>query len=237
MTDKEAIQQVLENYVQGGTEGNKNQLRSAFHPEAKIKFLREGTFQEVGVEDFLSWPAIGKKHDRYARNISFQQRGEIGSAHIVLEYSDFRFVDFFHLIKEGGQWFISNKIFYREEADENTLEQEALRAVYHYFEGTAKGDINLLKEGFTEDCKIYFINEEGAYDFLNQEQFHQIVRESATNFGERINRLISIDIVENMARAHSRSDFESFYFEDYLNLLKIGDAWKIVAKCSIRKAK
>ena len=98
MTDKVAIQQVLENYVQGGTEGNKDQLRSAFHPDAKIKFLKENKVQEVSVEEFLAWPAIGNKHDRYARNVSFQHRGEIGSAHIVLEYADFRFVDFFHLI-------------------------------------------------------------------------------------------------------------------------------------------
>lgn len=237
MTDKEAIQQVLANYVEGGTEGNKAQLRSAFHPQAKIKFLKEDRVQEVSVEEFLSWPAIGKKHDRKARNISFQYRGEIGSAHIVLEYADFRFVDFFHLLKEEGKWYISNKIFYREEEEKNAAEKEALKPVYQYFEGTATADIAMLKSGFTEDCKIYFINEEGAYDFLNQDQFHQIVRESEEKFGERINRLISIDIVGNMARAHSRSDFESFYFEDYLNLLKIGKEWKIVAKCSIRKPK
>lgn len=116
-------------------------------------------------------------------------------------------------------------------------EQGVKKAIQYYFDGTAHGDIEALKKGYTPDCKIYFVNDKGDIDFYTQGQFHQIIRETHAKKMERINQLISFEIYEHMATAKVRSDYPTFYFVDFLTLLKSKDEWKIVAKATVRATK
>ena len=115
--------------------------------------------------------------------------------------------------------------------EENRVKQ----AINYYFEGTRDANIDLLKKGYTEDCKIYFVNEDGALDYLDQPKFHQVVEEMHQVSGERHNTLLSLEITENIAAAKTKAEYPAFYFTDYLSLAKIGHEWKIVNKITVRK--
>lgn len=116
-------------------------------------------------------------------------------------------------------------------------EQGVKKAIQYYFDGTAHGDIDALKKGYTTDCKIYFVNDAGDLDSYDQDQFHQIIRENHAKKLKRINQLLSLEIYEHMATAKVRSDYPAFYFVDFLTLLRNKGEWKIVAKATVRSSK
>lgn len=106
--------------------------------------------------------------------------------------------------------------------------------IHKYFAGAKNGQINLLKEGFHPDCKIYFIDPKGNLTFFTQTQFHQVVLENFEK-AERKNQLLTLDITENIASAKVRADYPDFHFIDYLHLIKVKNDWKIISKVTVRK--
>ena len=112
---------------------------------------------------------------------------------------------------------------------QHTMDENAKIPIQRYFEGTAKGNIELLKAAFHPDCNIYFTDQKKQLAFYTQSEFFDLVRQHHGK-AERINKLISIDVSGTIAMAKTRSDFPTFYFIDYLMLLKIGDSWKIISK-------
>ena len=118
------------------------------------------------------------------------------------------------------------------------MERTAIeKTIQHYFIGTSEANIPRLKMAYTPGCKIYFINDGGELDYLDQERFYEVVLEMHGVSGKRENEILSIEITNNIAIAKTRSDYPKFFFIDYLSLINIGSEWKIVNKLTVRKNK
>ncbi len=109
-------------------------------------------------------------------------------------------------------------------------------AIDYYFEGTEKANIDLLKKGFHPDCKIYYVDENRDLQYYTQSQFHQLVLENHGKLNRK-NTILSIDVSNNIASAKTRSDFDTFYFIDYLTLAEVRGSWLIIAKSTTRFTK
>lgn len=111
----QAIEQTVNYYLDGGTNNDYETLAKAFHPEATMKYIRDG-YQEVNaLEFFKTRMKPGPKQDRITRVVDINVSGHAANAQLEIEYPTFFFVDYMNLLKIDGQWKIVNKIFYKKD--------------------------------------------------------------------------------------------------------------------------
>ena len=111
-SEEAAVKQALTYYMEGGTNGDFETLKKAFHETATMKYIREG-YKEVNALEFFGSRMSGKKSDRDCRITYLDVSGPAAHARIELEYEDFMFVDYMNLLKVDGEWKIVSKIFDR----------------------------------------------------------------------------------------------------------------------------
>lgn len=120
MSDREEndIRQVIQNYIDGTFRANVNTLRACFHSKAVMNgFLGdqlligdpEPFFQDIGAKPSMASAGVPYKADITSIEVSGR------TASVTLSESGFgpgiAFTDFFHLIKDQGQWKIISKTF------------------------------------------------------------------------------------------------------------------------------
>lgn len=77
----------------------------------------------------------------------------------------------------------------------------------------------------------------GAYTEVNALAFFKKGMDPSRPKSERITRIVSINITGNAANAVLEIEYPTFFFIDYMNLLKIDGEWKVVNKIFHRKSK
>ena len=107
----------LEHYLQGHATGDGAHYRAAFHPEAKLFFIRDGKVTTRTSEEYIAGapvkpPADEAQRKRWIESVDIA--GNAGVAKIILDYPTARFVDYMSLLKVDGEWKIVNKTFYAE---------------------------------------------------------------------------------------------------------------------------
>ena len=117
-TDEEQAARVpLEHYLQGHATGDGAHFRAAFHPEAKLFFIREGKLTTRTSEEYIAGaagrpPADEAQRKRWIESVDLA--GNAGVAKIILDYPNTRYVEYLTLLKIDGEWKIVNKTFYAE---------------------------------------------------------------------------------------------------------------------------
>ena len=114
--DKEeaAVRQTLDYYLQGHATGNGEFFKKAFHPEAKLFWIREGQFATRTSAEFIAGANGKPAADERERKRSIESvdiTGNAAIAKIVLDYPSGRFTDYMSLLKVDGEWKIVNKTF------------------------------------------------------------------------------------------------------------------------------
>ena len=80
-TDYEQVVATLENYMIGGTENDAERVVSAFHPQAMMKFIRDGKYVETNAAEFFgSRIKPGPKSDRITEIASIDITGHAAVA-------------------------------------------------------------------------------------------------------------------------------------------------------------
>ncbi|MER2177810.1 MAG: nuclear transport factor 2 family protein [Stenotrophomonas maltophilia] len=121
VTDGREVSTVIQDYLQGSSYNQPEQLRRAFHPDARL-YLSQGTdgMREVGIAEYAGWfsKRPGQFNGRIGRLLAVQVEGTIATAkaEILVGKDQARFVDLFLLKKLGGQWQIISKTATRESA-------------------------------------------------------------------------------------------------------------------------
>ena len=110
-SEMKGIEKALNYYLEGETA---DEVAKAFHPDAELKFIRDGKYQEITVDEFLGRIRGKEKPNRITRIRSIQRTGNAASACVEAEYADFKYIDYMNLLKVDGEWKIVNKIFDRE---------------------------------------------------------------------------------------------------------------------------
>lgn len=120
-TDGREIATVIQDYLHGSSYNQPDQLRRAFHPDARL-YLSQGTdgMREVSIADYAGWfdKNPGQFNGRVGRLLGVQVDGNIATAkaEILIAQDQARFVDLFLLKKLGGQWQIISKTATRQTA-------------------------------------------------------------------------------------------------------------------------
>ena len=102
-------------------------------------------------------------------------------------------------------------------------------AVELYFQAHATGNGDFIRQAFTPDAKIQFV-ENGELKQWTREEFAAKFRGPAADEYRRVRRVESLDVNGTAANAVVTLDYPQVLFRDHLSLLKIGNQWKIVNK-------
>jgi len=114
-SDYTQIEKTVSYYLVGGTNNDFETLKKAFHPNAKMKFIRGGNYTEVNALEFFK-KAIkpGPKQNRTSVVEQINIAGNAANARLRIDYHNFYFIDYMNLLKIDGEWKIVNKIFHRQ---------------------------------------------------------------------------------------------------------------------------
>ena len=117
-TEETAVRQTLNYYLQGHATGNGELFKKAFHPEAKLFWIREGKFTQRTSQEYIAGASGKPAADEAQRKrwiASVDVTGNAAVAKIVLDYPSGRFTDYMSLLKVDGEWKIVNKTFVVEQ--------------------------------------------------------------------------------------------------------------------------
>ena len=117
--DEAAIRQTVQYYFDGGQNRDSLALRKAFHPDARMLFVRDGQLAVVPIGEYIARVAKNKlkpgEVDSTRRRVtSVDVAGDAAVARLELEGPDALVTDYMSLLKVDGRWVIVNKIFTRE---------------------------------------------------------------------------------------------------------------------------
>ena len=115
--EEAGVRAAVEHYLRGHATGLGEHHRRAFHPEAKLFFVRDGKFSQITSEEYIARspgkPAADEA-ERRRRIESVDVTGDAAVAKVVLEYPQVTFTDYMSLLKIEGEWKIVNKTFHAD---------------------------------------------------------------------------------------------------------------------------
>ncbi|MET0594605.1 MAG: nuclear transport factor 2 family protein [Polyangiaceae bacterium] len=122
--EREAVASAVRLYFQGHATGDGNYHRQAFHPEARLFWVKSGALSQKTSAEFAAG-ATGKpaadEARRERRIAAIDVAGDAAMAKVELTYPDVHFVDYLSLLKIDGRWTIVNKIFHREDVGPSAM--------------------------------------------------------------------------------------------------------------------
>ncbi|TPN88963.1 nuclear transport factor 2 family protein [Aquimarina algicola] len=118
---------------------------------------------------------------------------------------------------------------------QNSDYQKVEKAVSFYLDGGTNNDFEMLKKAFHTNATMKFIKK-GEYTEVNALEFFKKVIKPGPKQNRKTS-IVDINISGNAANAKLEIEYPEFTFIDYMNLLKIGDEWKVVSKIFYRKPK
>ena len=104
----------LEAYLRGHATGSADEFRPAFHPDAQLWGMRNGTLIRMTAEDYVGRASGSPPPDEAQRRRwieSIDVTGDTAVAKIILDYPAVRFTDYMALSRIDGRWVIINKMF------------------------------------------------------------------------------------------------------------------------------
>jgi hypothetical protein len=117
VSEEAGVRTALEHYLQGHATGDGAHLRRAFHPEARLFWVRDGRLMQRTSEEYIAGftgPPAADEAQRQRRIVSIDISGSAAVATVELNYPEVRFIDYMSLVKIGDAWMIVNKTFYAE---------------------------------------------------------------------------------------------------------------------------
>lgn len=102
-------------------------------------------------------------------------------------------------------------------------------AIELYFQAHASGNGDFIRQAFTPDAKVTFV-ENGNLRQWTREEFAARFRAPANDEYRRVRRVEHTDITGTAASAVLTLDYPQVLFTDHLSLLRIQNQWKIVNK-------
>src|SRR6266481_1771268 len=102
-------------------------------------------------------------------------------------------------------------------------------AIELYFQAHASGNGDFIRQAFTPDAKITFV-ENSRLRQWTREEFAARFRGPANDEYRRVRRVEHLDITSTAASAVLTLDYPQVLFTDHLSLLRIENQWKVVNK-------
>jgi putative lumazine-binding protein len=114
-SDEAAVRQTLTYYLRGHATGVADTMAKAFHPDAELKFIRNGQYTRRTLAEYVggfSGQPAADEAKRVRRIVAVDIVGNAASAKIELDYPNALLTDYMQLLKVDGEWKIVHKIFH-----------------------------------------------------------------------------------------------------------------------------
>ena len=115
--DEAGVRAALQHYLNGHATGDPEEFRKAFHPDARMTFVRDGKLMITPISEYIAG-ATGKpaadESIRKRRITNVEVTGTAATGRIELDYPNAFFVDYMTLLKDGDRWVIIAKSFDRK---------------------------------------------------------------------------------------------------------------------------
>ena len=109
--DIDLIQGTIQNYFDGWLTGDTTLLSKAMHSTCNLKFIREGQLVRVDKKRYVgNFKPRPRLPDTDTRIVSIDITRNAASAKVEIVTPQRHFTDYFNLLKEGGQWYITDKV-------------------------------------------------------------------------------------------------------------------------------
>jgi hypothetical protein len=112
--DEAGVNAALQHYLNGHATGDPEEFRKAFHPDARMTFVRDGKVVITPISEYIA-RAPGKPAAdealRKRRITNTQITGTTAIGRIELDYPSAFLVDYMTLLKDNGRWVIIAKSF------------------------------------------------------------------------------------------------------------------------------
>jgi hypothetical protein len=115
--EEAGVRAAIDHYFLGHSTGVGDHHRKAFHPDAKLFFIREGKFTSWTSEEYAGRASGKPAPDEAQRKRTIEMidiTGDAAIAKIRLEYPGVTFTDYMSLLKVDGEWKIVNKTFHAD---------------------------------------------------------------------------------------------------------------------------
>ena len=109
--DFEGVQIAVQKYFDGTSKGTPKLLNEVFLPEMNLQFIRDGKLVTWPSKDYVAGFEEGVKYDRVGRIVSMDITKTAAMVKAEIEMNDQIYVDYLLLLKEQGEWKITNKVF------------------------------------------------------------------------------------------------------------------------------
>jgi hypothetical protein len=112
----EALERVVRDYLDGMIFANAEQLRRAFHPDARVIGHFRGRLEWSSLEEFIAdcikAGSAPVNEPYYWEILSADVTGDMAVIKLTDDYLGIRFTDYLSLLRHDGRWQIVNKTFY-----------------------------------------------------------------------------------------------------------------------------
>lgn len=112
--DEAAVRAALQHYLNGHASGDPEEFRKAFHPDARMTFVRDGKVVITPISEYIARASGKPAADealRKRRIIHVEVTGTAAVGRIELDYPSALLVDYMTLLKDNGRWVIIAKSF------------------------------------------------------------------------------------------------------------------------------
>ena len=119
--EKELIYKTLQSFFEGFDTLNVDKMLQSFHPSASLFSINDGFLNENPV---LNWkhsfshakndpnhPFVKENSKKDIKYIDIS--GNVAACKVEYSFTDFKFFDYYNLVKIDGSWLIVNKTFVR----------------------------------------------------------------------------------------------------------------------------
>ncbi|WP_370086442.1 nuclear transport factor 2 family protein [Ekhidna sp.] len=107
--------------------------------------------------------------------------------------------------------------------------------VNYYLIGGTNNDFETLSKAFHSEANMTYLNADGYQQVNALEFFKKGMKPGPAQ--NRKTRIVSIDATGHAAQAKLEIEYDTFYFHDYMQLLKIDGEWKIISKTFYKQNK
>ena len=114
LTEREAITEVLQHYINGAMSGRGDEMKPAFHKDATV-FGYVGADLFAGpIQQLFAWnDENGPATELQTQIASIDIVGTVATVRVELDnWTGHRFTDLFTLLKVDDEWKIMNKVFH-----------------------------------------------------------------------------------------------------------------------------
>lgn len=112
--DEAGVRAALQHYLNGHATGSQDEMRQAFHPDARMTFVRDGKLVVTPIAEYIArfngQPAADEAQ-RKRRISDVEINGNAATGRIELDYPSAFIVDYMTLLKDNGRWAIIAKSF------------------------------------------------------------------------------------------------------------------------------